>query len=303
MSYLEVVLDRLAASDVCGYQAGAPASTEPTAVAALALFAHGRTESGRKLASQLLEIQKDDGSLGVDRVHALPGWPTAWAILAWRAAQASEDFDPAFVTAYERGRDWLLGVVGDSGDTVQWKGHDVHLHGWPWVAGTHSWLEPTALALLALRLTGKAGTSRAREATALLVNRLLPEGGCNYGNTIVFGQALRPHLQPTGLALVALRGEPDVDGRIGRSVEYLQRELNEQTTSASLSYGLLGLASRDRFPASAGAWLRAAADRTLARDASSYKLGLIALAALGKECPLVSGQWNRTPETAAEGGA
>lgn len=302
MSYLEVVLDRLAASDICGYQAGAPAATEPTAVAALALFAHGRVEPAKKLVDRLLEIQKDDGSLGIDRVHALPCWPTAWAILAWRAAQSSAGFDPAYVVAYERGRNWLLGVAGDSSEVIQWEGHDVHLRGWPWVVGTHSWVEPTALALLALRLTDRGDSPRAREAASLLVNRLLPEGGCNYGNTIVFGQALRPHLQPSGLTLLALGGEADADGRIGRTVAFLERELSEDTASASLSYGLLGLAARGAYPNNADAWLRAAADRTLARDASSYKLGLIALAALGPKCPLVSGHWKATPSSAAEVG-
>ncbi len=300
MGYLEVVLDRLAANDACGYHSTSPAATEPTAVAALALFAHGRAANAKRLADQLLEMQQPDGSLGIDRVHALPCWPTAWAILAWRAAQSKDASESAYTAAYERARQWLLGVSGDSGDVVHWDGHDVHLRGWPWVVGTHSWVEPTALALLALRLTGATGSQRAREASTLLLNRLLPEGGCNYGNTIVFGQALRPHLQPTGLALLALYGEPDVVGSIGRSTEYLRRELNLGTTTASLSYGLLGLAAHGHYPAGAAIWLRAAADRTLARDASSYKLGLLALAALGPDCPLVSGLWPANQQSPAE---
>ena len=30
-------------------------------------------------------------------------------------------------------------------------GHDTAIKGWPWIEDTHSWIEPTALAILALR--------------------------------------------------------------------------------------------------------------------------------------------------------
>jgi len=141
--------------------------------------------------------------------------------------------------------------------------------------------------LLTLKHTGHSTHARAREAVLLLENRLLETGGCNYGNTIVFGQVLRPHVEPTGLTLLALGGELDSKGRIAKSIEYLQRELSSQTTTASLCYGLLGLAAQDRWPADAREWLAVAGRRTLARDPSGYKLALLALAWLGPSCPLI----------------
>jgi hypothetical protein len=289
MDYLATILERLATSDVCGYQSKAPAATEPTALTALALLAHDRAAKAEPLVQRLLEMQNADGSLGIDRLQREPGWPTGWAVLAWRAAQKSAIFAPEFVDANWRGRNWILSIVGDAADPEDWQGHDAQVRGWPWVVGTHSWVEPTAINLLALKHNGQAQHRRARDAVTLLVDRLLPDGGCNYGNTVVFGQALRPHLQPTGITLLALQGESDPSGRLDRSVAYLQRELSESTTTASLCHGLLGLAAQGAWPAEAHDWLAAATHRTLARDASSYKMALIALAALGPECPLVSG--------------
>jgi hypothetical protein len=295
MDYLETILTRLAKSDICGYQPQAPAATEPTALTALALLAHGREEAARKLVDRLLEMQGEDGSLGVSRVQPEPGWASAWAILAWRAAQKSSIFDKQYVFAWERARHWILLNQGSAADSTGWGGHDTTMRGWAWVVGTHSWVEPTAFNLLALKHTGQGKHPRAREAVAMLINRLIESGGCNYGNTVVFGQTLRPHLEPTGITLTALAGEHDPQGRIERSIAYLQRELNEKTTTASLSYGLLGLAAHGAYPAQAQQWLDAAAQRTLAREPSSYKLALLALAALGDKCPLVTNVWSESP--------
>jgi hypothetical protein len=288
MSYLTTIVDRLAASDACGYQPRGHAATEPTALAAIALLAHGHHQAARRHVEQLLEMQNADGSLGVDWVQREPGWPTGWAIIAWAEAQQSPISSADYVLAFERACGWLIGIEGDGGDTVNWKGHDVDLRGWPWVVGTHSWVEPTAFNVMALKHVGLAKHRRTLQGTAVLVNRLLDDGGCNYGNTIVFGQALRPHIEPTGVTLMALAGEAHTDLRIQRSVEYLQRELSPQTATVSLYYGLLGLAAQGAFPAIADRMLSAAADRTLAQGGSPYKLALLALAALGRECPLIA---------------
>ena len=149
------------------------------------------------------------------------------------------------------------------------------LVGWSWAEDTHSWLEPTALFAIALKSTEFAGHERTREAVRLIVDRLLPAGGCNYGNTIVLGQTLLSHIQPTGLAMLALAGEANNDLRIEKSLELLENSLGPESPVASLCYGLLALRAHDRLPAGASGWLESAAERT----SSCYKRALIALAA------------------------
>jgi len=287
MVLLDDVLARLAEAKTCGYHQGSQMATEPAALTALALLAHRREKAALPLLHWLAGLQSTEGSIGISESQATPCWPTGWAILAWQAAQRSSIADPKFARAIERGVQWALSTQGELIESNSPQGHDTMILGWPWVAGTHSWLEPTAMNLLALEHSGHSDHPRARQAVEMLQDRLLVSGGCNYGNTIVFGQELLPHLEPTGLCLLGLHGVFDATGRIGRSVEYLLRELSGKTATISLSYGLLGLAAQDRLPAEADHWLGEAAARTLARDVSSYKLALVALASLGTSCPLI----------------
>ena len=94
--------------------------------------------------------------------------------------------------------------------------HDTTLRGWPWAEGTHAWIEPTAMHLIALHAVGQATHPRSLEATQLLLDRQLPAGGCNYGNTIVFNQRLLPHVQSTGLSPVGTGARHDgtADGQV-----------------------------------------------------------------------------------------
>ncbi len=87
--------------------------------------------------------------------------------------------------------------------------------------------------------------------------------------------------------MLALSGEPDGDGRIRKSLDYLLRELSPRTAAASLSYGLLGLTAHERAPQNAQAWLEIAYRRTIGREPAPYRLALLALAALGDRCPLI----------------
>jgi len=162
--------------------------------------------------------------------------------------------------------------------------------------GTHSWQEPTAWSVLALKSLGLADHPRTREGVRLLVDRLLPSGGCNYGNTYVLGQRLRAQVEPSGITLVALAIETTDDPRIPATISYVASALSEQTTPISLSYGLLGLTAHRRTPANADAWLEAAYNHTIKREPSALAIALLVLASQGEDCPLI-----RLRRTAATG--
>ena len=115
---------------------------------------------------------------------------------------------------------------------------------------------------------------------------MLPDGGCNYGNTAVLEQMLRPHLQPSGMAMLALQDEPDRNRRIANTLDYLAKTVTDETTSASLAWALMGLAAHHRYPDNAHHLLDRACSRTLARDRSPHRLALLTLAALGEQSPL-----------------
>jgi hypothetical protein len=141
-------------------------------------------------------------------------------------------------------------------------------------------MEPTSMFVIALKAAGLSDHERVRDGVRLVTDRLLPNGGSNYGSTLVLGQATLAQVQSTGLAMLALAGEANTDPRIDLSLQYLEASIGAETTTASLCYGLLGLTSHDRRPPHAKAWLASALDRELSRSASAYKLGLLALASV-----------------------
>lgn len=284
--WLDDTLAMLAKDPVCGYAPGTPA-TEPTALAALALIVHGRKAQAQPAAEFLLRCQAPNGSVGVREGEPTPGWPTSLAVLAWKQTD-----QVTFRAMIDLGIEWLLSIKGKAMPDRGVSGHNTLLVAWPWAEGTHSWIEPTALAVLALKATGQAQNDRTREAVAMLLDRQLPDGGCNYGNTTVLGQMLRPHVLPTGIALLALAGERDALGNIDRRVDisaaWLQSAIDAKTTPASLAWGLLGLAAHGIEHDGSDELLARSYQKVQAHDRSPYKLVLLALAAAAKRLPLTA---------------
>lgn len=293
MSYIQRALDFLIAQPAWRYHPRSQPASEPTALAALALAAYGYSENAKRARQWLAAAQAPDGRVGVRQGEDGPGWPTALAVLAWNLTTATPQHvstirpdDPPFLAESARAVAWLLAISGETSAQPDYTGHDTTIAGWPWVSGTHSWVEPTAMSLLALRSAGLVAHPRAREGARLLEDRLLTSGGCNYGNTVVLGQTLLAHVEPTGLALMALAGEPVRTERVELALEYLEQTLGPTTTSASLAYGLLGLAAYRQQPRECDAWIAGCVARSLRRE-SSLELALLALAALGTDCPLL----------------
>jgi hypothetical protein len=302
MSWVDAILDDLAQMPAIGYSPGDKAAAEPTAIAALALFSHERHSAAATAADELAAMQQDNGEVGVRLGEEWPGWPTSLAINAWQAVTVSGRLKPPGNSTVEdvpvqrevyasppaqfddrigRAIEWLLANRGQRVPPSKEFGHNTQLVGWAYAEGTHSWVEPTAFAVLALKAAGRAYEAAAREGIAVLIDRQLPGGGLNYGNTFVLGQLIRPHVQPTGIGLLALAGEQDASGRLAKSVAWIRRSIGPQTTPTSLAWALLGLRANGVSPSEADQWLENAAQRVQTRDSSPHKLALLALAAKG----------------------
>ena len=94
---------------------------------------------------------------------------------------------------------------------------DASVHGWAWTESTFGWVDPTARAVLALRLL-RPGAPAIEDGVGMLRDRETVGGGWNYGNRVVFGEDLWPYAQTTARALVALQGA-DPDAGATRSLD------------------------------------------------------------------------------------
>ena len=295
------LIDELAACRDWNYHAGGPLSTEPAAMTALALIGHGQIAAARPALDWIRELQTSAGSVGVTATQAEPTWATALAIVAWghyeRAqktiSDAAETKSDSYQDAIDSAQSFLLTQKGLPIPENDVMGHDSTLIGWSWAADTHSWIEPTSLHVWALKMTGLQDHDRTREAVRLLVDRQIPGGGCNYGNTFVLDQKLMPHHQPTAICLLTLMGEDEtavtIDGQNRRdmTVGYLARQWPQVVGTSSTCYAAMALAAYDRVPDDLDVRL----NELLARrrpTTGTHSLALIALAASRRECPLAT---------------
>jgi hypothetical protein len=277
----ELMKERLGSS-AWSYRRNHVASVEPTALVCLALLASGDgqtstfdIETSHEAARWLAVIQRSDGSLPVSEGLSSPGWTTPYALLLWSALRGYDD-------AKSRARTCLLGSKGDVGRAEKKSekviGHDPTLLGWPWVEGTHSWLEPTALSVLALCQAGLADHPRTHAGVRLILDRALETGGWNCGNKSVFGTELRPQPGPTGLALLALAAAGARSPVVARGLTYLRAFARDLRAPISLGWGILGLRAHDALPDEAEAWLAQACSRCIAKADATVGLALLLLA-------------------------
>ena len=256
------------------YYAGGTSRLEPTSWGVFALSVAAAPASRPFIARArtfLRSCQRADGLLIEPHMSAPNfGW-NGLALLADLAADRSsnrwrESLANALIAA--RGIS-----VEDSGSPLR---QNNRLQAWPWTEGTFSWIEPTAVCVLALkRAYGSVTTARTRiaEAESMMFDRVCDGGGWNYGNAQVFGQDLRPYVPTTALALLALqdrREHPAVE----KSVAWLVAHGTSEPSTMALSLATLCL----------GAWgasveeSRGMLERRLASDGPPRNIHLAALA-------------------------
>jgi hypothetical protein len=208
-----------------------PVAADATAWAVMALASSAKHSNAvRRGCLWLASMQQPDGRVtAVDDFHDA-FWSTAVCVLAWKSTQG-------YRRTIAAGAKFLLNVKGrhqrrrlDSP-----VGHDTSIVGWPWIDNTHSWIEPTCLAMLALKSCGYKDHYRVRDAARMIMDRQLPSGGWNYGNTTVFGKELLPNPENTGQALCALNGMTNKDA-VKVSRRYLDHCIRKVRTPFALAW-------------------------------------------------------------------
>ncbi|MEZ5319348.1 MAG: hypothetical protein R2752_18250 [Vicinamibacterales bacterium] len=227
------------------YYAGRASRLEPTCWALLALTADPAAPPVT-LAAHLEFLRSTQGAAGLlaDPGTGVPN--LAWSGLALLALPALEAPD-ATVDRLGAG---VVAAKGVALDPDVLLGQDNRLQAWSWMPGTFSWIEPTALCVLALkrlpegRRPGAAGT-RIADGEAVLLDRVCPSGGWNYGNASVLGQDLRAYVPTTALALLALQDRAS-EPAVGLSLSWLDRHALAERSAMALALAALALAVHRR---------------------------------------------------------
>ncbi|MGD9851941.1 MAG: hypothetical protein AB7T38_11785 [Nitrospirales bacterium] len=236
LSTLATIQDLQLSNGGFPYQAGEHARPDSTSWAVIGMSAFvGTDESCSRGRSYLVSQQAEDGHLSISAKQDRASWPTPLAIMAWGMA-------PHFRPARDLALNFLLNFSGYHYPNVDKTimGHDTSIVGWPWIADTHSWVIPTAMAITALQISGIIHHHRISQGISMLLDRQLPHGGWNSGNTLVFGKELLPLPECTGIALQALAGNTE-RRQIEHSLTYLLDQLPNLRTPISLGWALLGL--------------------------------------------------------------
>lgn len=230
-----------------GYRERTPSMAEPTALALLALAPATPPDPGTSLKGtapearglkHLMSCQDPAGWMALSVEDGEPSWTTSPGVLALRAHGHGGN-----ALLAER---WLAGWTSPAtppsaravARTRELLGIDMSIPAWPWFGETSGWVEPTAMACLALRGSPAEGAApRVADALRYLADRRCADGGWNYGNPVAFGKELASQPIPTAKALLARAAEgPDEAGRAR-----LEAHLEDNPSRGAQAWGALAL--------------------------------------------------------------
>jgi squalene cyclase len=221
-------------------------SVEATTLAVMALSTES-PDAARSGLDQLSHLQRRDGAWPAFGGDLDASWTTALVLCALNATGE-------FASAREKAFHWLLSERGREGHWFwRWKfktvdrnvRFDPEKYGWPWASGSASWVIPTAFSVIALKQYTvcnrlEASEKRIQLGVEMLRDRACVGGGWNSGNSIVYGVPLRPHVEATAIALLALQDERR-SPMIEKSLEWLILSAPNIEAVSSLAWCILCL--------------------------------------------------------------
>ena len=228
------------------YLNSSQASVEATSLAAMALSSESSAASGSGI-EQLLRLQRRDGGWPAFLGDSEGSWTTALALCT-----LNEMTD--FAGAREKAFHWLIAERGREAHWFwRWKfktadrnvRFDPDKYGWPWVTGSASWVIPTAFSIIAIEQFTVCNRSEDSEkrihlGVEMLLDRACVDGGWNSGNSLVYGLPLRPHVEATAIALLALQDEQRTE-TVKKSLSWLRQNAASMDSVSSLAWCILTL--------------------------------------------------------------
>ena len=197
----------------------------------------------------LLQRQKDDGSWSLNDASKQSSWTTPIAALALLSFQDQREHALRaakwILTQEGRKPGWVATLLFRLSLLKKVTELDPYLSGWSWTAGAFSWIEPTSYSLMTLKklkrsLDGTNCEERIRQGEMLIYDRVCENGGWNYGNSRVLGEALWPYPDVTAVALIALQDQAMSETN-QKSLRALDAMLREAGSGTALGWGILCL--------------------------------------------------------------
>ena len=242
ISPLDFLLSSQTVEGGWGYAKGHGPAIEPTCAVLHALRNVNQETVCQNTVSWLFDIQNDDGGWGFNHQDSQSSWFSSWAVWAL-------SLDKPASTQVQNGINFLLNQnvmqINNLDDLEAGKkvaNIDFSLRGWPWRTGEASWVEPTALSLIALHSTGIAADERIQEGVEYLDNRRCPGGGWNVGNPVMFGAVLPARAHPTAWSLLAL-SKTNSQKIMSQDIDVLIHEMTEDFGTMAIAWGCLALRS------------------------------------------------------------
>jgi len=226
------------------YFASSQESIEATCMSLLGLSPERESASAVEF---LFNSQLANGSWPAFRGDTEGSWTTSLALSTIVVTNHTSE-------ACQRALKWLLAEKGEEGHWLwRWKfktvdrnvRFDPDKYGWPWNHGAGSWVIPTAFSLIAIKqytvcARREASEARIRLGVEMLFDRACVDGGWNSGNSIVYGVPLRPHVEATAIALLALQDERRNEV-VDKSLLWLRQRAATVRSASSLAWTILSL--------------------------------------------------------------